>query len=108
MLREAAASRPAGTVASANDEATIILRAVRATKLPTLTYDDLLLFQNLVADTWPSVHVQDVNNEELVRAIHQVLEDRQLQIVPEQVRISASFLAEIPLRSPGKLFISII
>lgn len=86
MLHDLVISRPSGTRPTPDDEAELVLRAVRATKLPTLTYEDLAAFKDLMRDMWPTISVADVEDASLVEALETALKARQLLIVPEQVR----------------------
>lgn len=60
-------------------------KAITATKLPTLTSDDLKLFKALMQDTWPQLHVERDGSADLEAAIRKVLQTWQLEAVPEQV-----------------------
>lgn len=85
LLRE---SRGASSKGSAEQlEATVAWRAIAATKLPTLTSEDLSLFLALLKDTWPSLAVEKDANDDLEAALHQVLQSWQMTEVPEQARL---------------------
>jgi Hydrolytic ATP binding site of dynein motor region len=62
-----------------------VLRAITATKVPTLTAPDLALFQGLVADTWPRVRVPRDASAELEDALRKVLQQWNFEEVAGQV-----------------------
>jgi len=86
MLREALSAAPGSSPLPPAAEAALVLRAVRATKLPTLTADDLARFAELMRDAWPSVAVDEGGSAALSAALHAAWEARGLQAAPEQAR----------------------
>ncbi|KAK3283536.1 hypothetical protein CYMTET_8768 [Cymbomonas tetramitiformis] len=67
-------------------EAQIIIRSMRATTLPKMTFDDSSRFAGLLADIFPGVEVSDVVDKEIVDAIEAVFGEMGLELVPAQVQ----------------------
>lgn len=61
------------------------MRAVCATKLPTLTFQDVGRFRGLLGDIFPGTALSDSSNPELDAALHQAAEDIGLKLTPQQV-----------------------
>jgi dynein heavy chain 2 len=66
-------------------ESTIIVRAVCATKLPTLTFADNSRFRGLLDDLFPGTTVTDARNPQLEEAVAAVAASMNLQLTPAQV-----------------------
>lgn len=75
-----------GTEISKTEECNLIVRSVRAIKLPTLTLNDTTRFIGLMRDCFPEAAMSDISNNDLETAIRKVLDRRNMMIVPLQVR----------------------
>ena len=87
LLREARTAATVGTgpAVDAATESQIVIRAVRVTTLPKLTFSDGRRFTDLLNDVYPGVKVSDVSDAELEGAIRKVLADKHYEDVPSQV-----------------------
>jgi dynein heavy chain 2 len=87
LLRDARAeaAAAAGPAVDAATESQIVIRAVRVTTLPKLTFADGRKFAELLNDVYPGVKVSDVSDAELEAAIREVLADKNYEDVPSQV-----------------------
>ena len=87
LLREARAAAAAGTgpAVDRDTESQIVIRAVRVTTMPKLTFADVRRFTDLLNDVYPGVKVSDVSDPELEAAIRQVLADKHYEDVAAQV-----------------------
>ena len=87
LLRDAraAASTGVGPPVDAELESQLIIRAVRVTTLPKLTFTDGRRFAELLNDVYPGVKVTDVSDAELEGAIRLVLAEKHYEDVPSQV-----------------------
>ena len=81
LLRDAraAASTGVGPPVDAELESQLIIRAVRVTTLPKLTFTDGRRFAELLNDVYPGVKVTDVSDAELEGAIRLVLAEKTLR-----------------------------
>lgn len=84
MQHRKAQPQPAALDASA--ETAVVVRAVCATKLPTLTFEDVGRFRGLLGDIFPGTAISDITNPELEVALQQAAADVGLQLTPQQVR----------------------
>lgn len=72
---------------SKTEECNLIVRSVRAIKLPTLTLNDTTRFTCLMKDFFPEAVMSNIPNADLENAIKIVLDREKRMIVPVQVRI---------------------
>ena len=63
----------------------LIVRAVCATKLPTLTFDDNRRFRDLLADLFPGISITDSVSAELEKAIAEVAAAMRVDLTPAQL-----------------------
>ncbi|CAG9464002.1 unnamed protein product [Pedinophyceae sp. YPF-701] len=84
LLREAKAANP-GVVPTAEQEMSLVIRAVRVTTLPKLTQSDLERFLSLLEVQFRGAEMRDVENETLLAAIRKVYERRSLVPQDDQV-----------------------
>ena len=59
-------------VANAAQEKMFVIRAMRVSTLPKLTFDDVDRFNRLMLDVFPGAKMSDVTDDELGAAIKQV------------------------------------
>lgn len=88
--------RKGSSSAGASDlssETCIVVQAVCATKLPTLTFEDVERFRGLLRDIFPGTPLSDASNPELEAALKQAAVEMRLQLTNQQVRLS---FASIP------------
>ncbi|GMH35100.1 hypothetical protein BSKO_02968 [Bryopsis sp. KO-2023] len=85
LLRDAREQKENKEQIEETDEGNFIMRSVRATKLPTLTFDDTKRFLDLLVDIFPDQQVSDITDENLQQAIQEVMSDWKLELMPEQV-----------------------
>ncbi|MEW5298927.1 MAG: hypothetical protein WDW36_001997 [Sanguina aurantia] len=83
--RELRDARRAGTVIDAVVETEIIIRAVAATKLPTLTFEDNGRFRALLGDLFPGANITDAQNAELEAALRESAQAMDLDLTRQQV-----------------------
>jgi dynein heavy chain 2 len=76
-------------------ETELVLRAVCATKLPTLTFEDVGRFRGLLGDIFPGTAVTDTTNPELQAVLQQAAADIGLQLTPQQVSVCSLSAAEL-------------
>lgn len=81
----AASADSEGTLSPAA-EARLLVRAVRSSKLPSLTAEDACLFADLVGDVWPGVGPCDGGGGDLQEALRVCAAAERLTDEPEQVR----------------------
>jgi hypothetical protein len=62
---------------------------VCATKLPTLTLEDVGRFRGLLRDIFPGTAVTDTTNPEMQAVLQQAANDVGLQLTPQQVGVCA-------------------
>lgn len=62
------------------------MRAVCATKLPTLTFGDNTRFRALLADLFPGISITDSVSADLEQALKDVAVAMKLDLTPQQVR----------------------
>jgi dynein heavy chain 2 len=78
-------SQPGSAAPDAAAETALVLRAVCATKLPTLTFEDVGRFRGLLGDIFPGTPITDTTNPELQAVLQQAAADIGLQLTPQQV-----------------------
>jgi dynein heavy chain 2 len=66
-------------------ESEIIIKSLRVNTLSKLTFDDVILFNNLVSDVFPGIDVREIQYKELRPAIVESIKDLKLQLVESQV-----------------------
>lgn len=67
-------------------ESEIIIKSLRVNTLSKLTFDDAILFNNLISDVFPGVEVREIQYDELRPAIVESIKELKLQLVEAQVR----------------------
>lgn len=67
-------------------ESEIIIKSLRVNTLSKLSFDDSLLFSNLINDVFPSVPIRDIVYEKLRPAIENALKELGLQCVEPQIQ----------------------
>jgi len=82
-VRKAAGA--SNTTLSEPEEMEIIVRAVCATKLPTLTFDDNRGFIALINDLFTNIKITDSKNPDLEAAIKTVSKALKIELTPPQV-----------------------
>lgn len=88
--QEVAAGRAeAGGALPAEVESRLLVRAVRSSKLPSLTAEDARLFSDLVGDVWPGVAAGGGDDAELREALQASIVAEHLTEESEQVRSCA-------------------
>nr|BCL66104.1 cytoplasmic dynein 1b heavy chain [Volvox africanus] len=83
--RELRDARKAGQSVDADVEAEIIIRAVAATKLPTLTFDDNSRFKALIADLFPGSKLTDARNDALEKALAEAAASSKMELTQQQI-----------------------
>jgi dynein heavy chain 2 len=83
LQRRKAQQGPAAADSAAETE--LVLSAVCATKLPTLTFEDVGRFRGLLGDIFPGTAITDTTNPELQAVLQQAAADVGLQLTPQQV-----------------------
>ena len=66
-------------------ESEIIIKSLRVNTLSKLTFDDVILFNNLVSDVFPGIDVREIQYKDLRPAIVESIKDLKLQLVEAQV-----------------------
>ncbi len=78
----------AGTLKRANptlSEDIVLIRALRDSNVPKFLKDDVILFQAIVSDLFPGVHIPEHDYGEMKLAIEESFTNAGLLIVPDQV-----------------------
>ena len=68
------------------DEALILIKAIRVNTMSKLTYNDSIKYEALQADMFPGINSADIEYEQLTQAVRQTIEEQKLQHVDTQVR----------------------
>lgn len=66
-----------------------MVQALRLNTMSKLTFADCARFDALVKDVFPGIDFKDVDYDELCRALQEVFEEANLEIIPTQVDIIA-------------------
>ncbi|RNF09395.1 cytoplasmic dynein 2 heavy chain 1 isoform X1 [Trypanosoma rangeli] len=67
-------------------ECEILIKSLRVNTLSKLTFDDAILFNNLVADVFPGVPIKEIDYADLHPAIVESVKELKLQLVESQVQ----------------------
>lgn len=84
ILQHRKEQQGSGTI-DPDTETSIVVRAVGATKLPTLTFEDVGRFRGLLGDIFPGTPLSDTTNPELEAALQQAAADIGLKLTVQQV-----------------------
>ena len=84
-LRHEAAQSGTTALSGQQSEATHVLQAINAIKIPALTGGDLQLFQALVRDMWPGIAPEAEQSAALQHALQEALQDWGLEAAGGQV-----------------------
>ncbi|CUG87914.1 dynein heavy chain, putative [Bodo saltans] len=66
-------------------ESEIIIKSLRVNTLSKLTFDDAILFNNLISDVFPGIDIREIQYEELRPAIVESIKELKLQLIETQV-----------------------
>lgn len=83
--RELRETRKSGIEMDDNSEMSLMIRAVCAVKLPTLTFDDNRRFRDLLADLFPGIDITDSVDANLDKAIKEVAAGMKLDLTAAQL-----------------------
>ncbi|ESL11724.1 dynein heavy chain [Trypanosoma rangeli SC58] len=67
-------------------ECEILIKSLRVNTLSKLTFDDVILFNNLIADVFPGVPIKEIDYADLHPAIVESVKELKLQLVDSQVQ----------------------
>ncbi|KAH9577240.1 Dynein heavy chain [Trypanosoma melophagium] len=67
-------------------ESEILIKSLRVNTLSKLTFEDAVLFNNLIADVFPGVPVGEIDYAELRPAIEESIKEFKLQLVESQIQ----------------------
>ena len=67
------------------DEALVLIKAIRVNTISKLTYDDAIKYEAIQADMFPGITSGDVDYEQLAAAIDAVIADMKLQKIDKQI-----------------------
>lgn len=67
-------------------ESEIIIKSLRVNTLSKLTFDDALLYNNLIADIFPGAPIKEIDYAELRPAIEESVKELKLQLVEAQIQ----------------------
>ncbi|KAF5224389.1 Cytoplasmic dynein 2 heavy chain (DYNC2H1) [Trypanosoma cruzi] len=67
-------------------ECEILIKSLRVNTLSKLTFEDAILFNNLIADVFPGVPIKEIDYTELHPAIVESIKELKLQFVESQVQ----------------------
>ena len=82
MIQE---ERRKGRKLAYEDEALILIKAIRVNTISKMTYDDAIKYEALQADMFPGITSADVDYEQLSAAIDAVIKDMKLQSIDKQI-----------------------
>eukprot|EP00878_Enallax_costatus_P040938 GHUV01047355.1.p1 GENE.GHUV01047355.1~~GHUV01047355.1.p1 ORF type:complete len:184 (+),score=38.76 GHUV01047355.1:728-1279(+) len=85
LLRQHRKEQKTSTNLDPDTETSIVVRAVCATKLPTLTFEDVGRFKGLLGDVFPGTPLSDSTKPLLEAALHQAAADVGLKLTSQQV-----------------------
>lgn len=71
---------------SYEDEALLLIKAIRVNTMSKLTYNDAIKFEALQADMFPGISSADIEYEQLTAAVNQTIGELKLQHIDTQVR----------------------
>jgi dynein heavy chain 2 len=74
-----------GRKLSYEDEALVLIKAIRVNTISKLTYDDAIKYEAIQADMFPGITSGDVDYEQLAAAIDTVIGDMKLQKIDKQI-----------------------
>lgn len=74
------------------NESHIVVQALRLNTMSKLTFADCARFDALVKDVFPGIDFKDVDYDELCKALHEVFEEANLEIISSQVNIAAMLI----------------
>eukprot|EP00796_Vickermania_ingenoplastis_P004422 gene4422-3221_t len=67
-------------------ESEILIKSLRVNTLSKLSFDDALLFSNLINDVFPDVPIREIDYNELRPAIEEAIKELGLQLVEPQIQ----------------------
>ena len=74
-----------GTALSEDEEAVLLLKAVRMNTLSKLTFADSRRFQDLCSDLFPGINVKDLEYQELEQVIRETIREMHLAEIDSQI-----------------------
>ena len=68
-----------------NQEAEILIKAIRINTMSKLTFIDSKKFTALMTDLLPGIKVEDIKYDLMTKAIKEALKEKGLEVVPAQI-----------------------
>uniref|UniRef100_A0A4W3JMF3 Cytoplasmic dynein 2 heavy chain 1 n=1 Tax=Callorhinchus milii TaxID=7868 RepID=A0A4W3JMF3_CALMI len=80
------------------DESHLVVQALRLNTMSKLTFADCTRFDSLVKDVFPGIDFKEVEYAELTAALHEVFEEANLEIIPNQIKKTLELFEQLRQR----------